>query len=184
MRSSVQPLCLSLFLITALASSSALAQTATFEVEQSIVIDAAQEDVFCFAANPLNDAQWRSEVNEMTADGPWAEGTLYLEDSSLGSNPQYLTETFLQVLEFPTRMVVQTPQDSLFLRAERTFEAMENGKTRFTYHLTVDTRMPRAATGWSLPTWLVRWHYNNVMRRYQRALKQLLEQAPAGLCAQ
>jgi hypothetical protein len=165
-----------------LVSSSALAQT-TFAVTQSVVIDSAQDEVFCFAADPINDAAWRSEVNEMTADGPWAVGTTYYEDSTLGLNPSYLTVTYMAALEFPTRMVVQSPADSLFLRAERTFAGLADGTTRFTYHLEVDTRMPQDATGLLVPTWLVRWHYTNVMRRYQQTLKRLLEAAPRGYCA-
>lgn len=151
------------------------AAAANFEVQNSIVINAPAEAVFCFAGNPENDAAWRSEVNDMTADGPWAEGTLYYEDSTLGLNKHYLTITELEELDYPNLMIVQTPADSLFLRAERSFETLANGKTRFTYKLIVDVRMPLAATGLPVPPLLAKLYYGQVMRNYQAKLKQLLE---------
>lgn len=181
MKTRIRPRLLSAVLV-ALSLVAVPAAADTFVVRESITIDVPQEEAFCFAGNPANDVAWRSEVNTMTADGPWAVGTTYYEDSTLGFNPSYVTVTELVVLDAPTRMVVQTPADSLFLRAERTFERLSATSTRFTYRLEVDTRMPRDATGLPLPTWLVRWHYSNVMRRYQRKLERLLENAPTGAC--
>ena len=147
----------------------------TFTIENTIIIDADVDTVFEFAGNPLNDTEWRSEVNSMEASGPWEVGTIYYEDSHLGLNPHYLTPTILTELERPHRMVVETPEDHLYLRATRTFEPNDDGSTTMTYRLDVDTRMPRDATGLYLPQFVVNIYYNNVMRHYLWRLKNLLE---------
>lgn len=165
----------SLSLIFLSTSAFAQDQIRTFTVENRVTIDADIETVFEFAANPLNDTQWRSEVNAMTASGPWEVGTVYDEDSRLGLNPHYVTPTILTELEAPYQMVVETPEDHLFLQATRTFEELDDGRTRMTYRLEVDIRMPAAATGLSLPPFLVEIYYNHVMRVYLWHLKNILE---------
>lgn len=158
-------------------STSALAdgQVRTFTVENSIVIDADIDTVFEFAANPLNDSEWRSEVNSMEATGPWEVGTVYYEDSHLGFNPHYITPTILKELEAPYLMVAETPEDNLFLQAKRSFDTLDDGKTSMTYRLEVDVRMPADATRFYLPQFFVEIYYNNVMRTYLWRLKNLLE---------
>ncbi len=171
--------------LVCLSTTAALAQSTaveTFELERQIVIDAAQSDVFCFAGNPLNDSVWRSEVNGMFADGPWQVGTRYYEDASLGRKPHYLTTTELRVLDFPRAMVVETPKDALLLRIERSFEELEDGRTRFTYRLIVDTRMPFEATGIRVPAFVSKLYYGRTVSQYQKKLKSFLESAPPGLC--
>lgn len=147
----------------------------TFTVENSIVIEADIDTVFDFAANPMNDTQWRSEVNAMSASGPWEEGTIYYEDSHLGFNPHYITPTILIELDPSDTMVVETPEDNLYLQAKRTFEERENGNTLMTYRLEVDVRMPTDAAGFYIPPLLAKIYYNNVMRVYLWRLKTILE---------
>jgi len=165
------------FLIVYLASTSAFGeeQPRTFTIENSIIIDADIETVFAFAADPLNDSQWRSEVNVMDADGPWEVGTVYYEDSRLGLNPHYITPTVLTDLESPYLMVVETPEDNLYLQAIRVFEELDDGRTLMTYRLEVDVRMPADASGFHFPQFLVEIYYSNVMRCYLRQLKNILE---------
>lgn len=158
-------------------STSALAEgrARTFTVENTIAIDADIDTVFEFAANPLNDSQWRSEVNSMEATGPWEVGTVYYEDSHLGFNPHYMTPTILKELDYPHLMVAETPEDNLYLQAKRSFEELDDGNTLITYRLEVDVRMPADATRLYLPQFLVEIYYNNVMRGYLRQLKNILE---------
>jgi uncharacterized protein YndB with AHSA1/START domain len=150
-------------------------QVRTFTVENSVVINAQVQDVFEFAANPLNDVQWRSEVNTMTASGPWEVGTIYYEDSRLGIRPHYVTPTVMTELEPPHRMVVETPEDNLYLKATRTFEPLDDGRTMMTYRLDVDLRMPVDVTGLYLPRFFVELYYNHVMRVYLSRLRYILE---------
>lgn len=150
-------------------------QVRTFTVENQVVIDAEVQSVFEFAANPLNDVHWRSEVNEMTASGPWEVGTIYTEDSRLGIRPHYVTPAVMIELEPPHRMVVETPEDNLYLRATRTFEPLDDGRTMMTYRLDVDLRMPVDVSGLYLPRFFVELYYNHVMRFYLSRLRYILE---------
>ena len=150
-------------------------QVRTFTVENSVVIDADVQSVFEFAANPLNDVHWRNEVNTMTASGPWEVGTIYYEDSRLGIRPHYVTPAAMIELEPPHRMVIETPEDNLYLRATRTFEQLDDGHTMMTYRLDVDLRMPVEVTGLYLPRFFVELYYNHVMRFYLSRLRYILE---------
>ena len=125
-----------------------------FVVENSIVINRPIDIVFEFAANPLNDEQWRSEVNKIEANGPWEVGTIYKEDSTLGLNPHYKTITKMLELEHPKKMVVQTGQEYLHLRSERTFKELNERKTIMTYHVQVDKGMPYIATKLPAPNFV------------------------------
>ena len=146
-----------------------------FEVIESVVIQANQEAVFCFAGNPLNDPEWRAEVNTMTSDGPWMVGTRYKEESTLLLNPNYVTITSLVVLDFPSQMVAETPKDALFLRSDRRFQRLEEDKTRITYTITLDERLIEDIVGLRLPVFLVKLYYSVVAGKYLRRLKDLLE---------
>ena len=156
-------------------SATAQAQFQTFSVENSIIINADIETVFNFAANPVNDSQWRSEVNAMSATGPWEVGTIYYEDSRLGFNPHYITPTILIELDPTYTMLVETPEDNLYLQAKRTFEELADGSTRMTYRLEVDVRMPSDAAGFYVPPLLAKIYYDNVMSGYLWRLKSILE---------
>ncbi|MDC0253592.1 hypothetical protein OAK75_01750 [Bacteriovoracales bacterium] len=147
-----------------------------FVVENSIVINKPIGKVFEFAANPLNDEQWRSEVNKIKASGPWEVGTTYKEDSTLGLNPHYKTITKMLELEHPKKMVVQTGQEHLHLRSERTFKKLDESKTLMTYHVQVDKGMPYTATKLPAPSFLVKIYYSQVMKSYLQKLKRILEQ--------
>ncbi|MBQ49148.1 MAG: hypothetical protein CMP10_17350 [Zetaproteobacteria bacterium] len=146
-----------------------------FVVERSIEINRPINVVFNYAGNPSFDIHWRNEVNEMTADGPWAVGTNYYEDSTILFNPHYLTVTKLEVLDPPFRMVVQTPPGHLHLRAERTFKVIDDDTTMFTYQLQVDKRMPRKASSMPGSGMVAKPYYYQVMKFYQWRLKRTLE---------
>lgn len=146
-----------------------------FIVENRVLIDADIEEVFAFAGNPINDGEWRAEVNVMEANGPWEVGTQYDEDSHLGFNPHYITPTVMTELDPPHLMVVETPEDNLYLKATRSFEETDDGETLMTYRLEVDKRMPANTLGFPIPVVLARIYYDNVMKTYLWRLKHLLE---------
>jgi hypothetical protein len=146
-----------------------------FELINSIIINRPIDKVFEFAANPMNDEQWRSEVNGIDSDGGWEVGTTYREDSTLGLNPHFETITKMTELEYPKKMVVKTGNDRLHLRSERTFSALGDNKTKMTYKVQVDKTMPFIATKLPVPNFLVKFYYGQVMQGYLGDLKNILE---------
>ncbi|GAA4809667.1 SRPBCC family protein [Nocardioides caeni] len=145
-------------------------------IERSVVINVPAREAFAYAADFLNDPQWRAEVTTMTVDGPRRIGAVYTEDSRLGLRPHWVTLTRLTVWEPDRHVVAETlPTSPYYLRSERTFEELAPGRTRMTYLLEYDAAMADAVFGFPVPPILVELGYATIMQAYLGKLRLLLE---------
>ena len=60
------------------------------KLEESIELPGTLEEVFAFAANPVNDHFWRNEVKKMELDGEFEVGSILTETAFLPLNPNFI----------------------------------------------------------------------------------------------
>lgn len=143
-------------------------------VERSVVVDVPVRRAFRYAADFLNDPEWRAEVNTMTVDGPRRIGAVYAEDSHLGLRPHWVTLTRLTVWQPRRRVVAETlPTSPYYLRSGRTFERISPRRTRMTYRLEYAPEMADAVFGIRVPPVLVEVGYSAIMASYLAKLRHL-----------
>lgn len=150
-------------------------------IERSVVIDRPRRAVFAYAADFLNDPDWRAEVNTMTVDGPRRIGAVYTEDSTLGLQQHWVTLTELTVWKPRRKVAAETLATSpYYLRSQRTFRRTSDGGTRLTYLLEYDAAMADAVFGFPVPPAFVEAGYGAIMRVYLNKLRSLLESGRDG----
>ena len=146
-------------------------------VNRSVNINKPIKNVFDYIADGRNDPNWRDEVNEMILEGEVAVGGFQLERSKLGKHKNYETPTDITVLDYPHKIVLETPKDyRLWLRSTRICESIDESTTRFSYELSFDKTMIKETAGISLPNFLVKFLYTLTVKKYLRQLKAILEE--------
>jgi hypothetical protein len=149
-----------------------------FEIsfEESIVIKSSVENVFKFAADAINDERWRTEVHSINSDGPFATGTVYIEDAFLGFHYNYITKVELKKIEYPTLAFYETTQDNPYkLRSLRLFESIKDNSTKFTYRVYVEEDLIFDILFEGIPLQIAEQGYRSLMRSYLKKLKHILE---------
>ena len=143
------------------------------KVQSSIVIAKPVDQVFAFAANYENDAQWRDEVRQMKyGSQPVQVGTQATEVSKVFLQ-NLTTVTEVTVYELNSKVSSKSISGMVPIVVSREFRPVSNG-TEFTYFLEGDEsgvwvyRMMRPV--------LQRW-YQATVEKYLRTLKQILEAA-------
>ena len=145
------------------------------EMQDTIVIEKSAEEVFAFVSDGNNDPLWRSEVDEMDVQGDIAAGTLLMEYSSFFKFMHTVTPTYFTEFEAPKRIVMETPDDHVWLRSIRQVEPMGPNRSKFIYDLGFDLDLMRQMLPITLPVKLVARSYSRRIRRYLNTAKQLIE---------
>jgi len=147
-------------------------------VKHSVVLDAPIDKVCEFITNPLNDDQWRSEVNDMTIEGGVLEvGAVIAEDAWIGLRRNFITKTRVEILNCPDEALFITTNDNPFyLRSHRYFESIDESSTRFTYDVEFDVKMIPATLGGNWNPDFVSSMYGIQMKRYLNKLKTIVRQ--------
>ena len=173
-----------LLAVATLTGCSVPRQTAPYRtifMQAQIDIHRPIEQVFAFAANPLNDGTWRPEVRDFTASGPLQAGTFYGEVIHIGLRNHYQTKAVVSQLTPPflIRVKAAPGHDRTFV-ADRTFAPLSPGWTRVTYRAQADERVVYDLT--FLPVGLdqAAAYYQWVMKQNLFRLKRILEQDSAG----
>jgi hypothetical protein len=143
------------------------------KVQSSIVISKPVEQVFAFAANYENDAQWRNEVQQLKYGTlPVQIGTQATEVSKVfGQNLTTITE--VTCYELNSKVSSKSVSGLVPIVVSREFRPISNG-TEFTYFLEGDEsnilifRLLRPI--------IQRW-YQATVEKYLRSLKHVLEAA-------
>ncbi len=145
-------------------------------ISKSILINEKIEDVYIHVSNTLNDDTWRTEVNDMQADGAFEVGTTFTEDAHIGLRKNFITKTVLMELIENKKAFYQTPLDAkYFLSSLREVEVVSESKTRFTYTVVFDRAMSRETLGANLPSGLLEFSYGLIMKGYLRNLAELFD---------
>jgi len=145
-------------------------------ITKSITINQDITTVFDHVKNTMNDDTWRSEVNQMQADGPFEVGTTYTEDAHIGLNRSFITKTILADIRKNQRAFYVTPQDApYYLSSLREVERIDDQTTKFTYSVEFDSRMSKETLGINLSPKILAATYGMIMSKYLRNLKRYLQ---------
>jgi len=149
----------------------------SIKLKYSVVIEASQEEVFEFVANPLNDHLWRSEVNRIESSGEIsAVGTEFLENAWIGIQKNFITITRLVEYKAPDRaLFITVDRNPYFLKSDRIFSSLKDGKTLFTYKVDFDKKMVPKTFGINVRPSIVKKLYGILMKKYLRKLKSILD---------
>lgn len=163
-------------LLSLLVSFPAHSQVKLVHISKSIVINRTIEEVFHHVKNTLNDDTWRTEVNSMEADGPFALGTTYIEDAHIGLQRNFITKTVLvNIVENDTAFYVTPKNAKYFLSSLRTVESIGEDQTKFTYTVEFDAMMSKETLMILLPHEVLAFSYGIIMGQYLKNLKDYLE---------
>ncbi len=145
-------------------------------LSKSIIIDKPIEEVFNHVKDTMNDDTWRSEVNQMQADGSFQVGTTYTEDAHIGLRRNFITKTVLVEVRENEKAYYETPDEAKYaLTSLREVEKISDSKTKFTYTVEFDSRMSRETLGLNLRPGILQVSYGVIMAKYLRNLKRYLE---------
>ncbi len=145
-------------------------------LSKSIIINKDISTVFEHVKNTMNDDTWRTEVNQMQADGPFQVGTTYTEDAHIGLRRNFITKTVLVALEENVKAYYETPTQATYaLTSLREVKRIDDEKTEFTYTVEFDSRMSRETLGINLSPSILQVSYGVIMAKYLRNLKRYLE---------
>ncbi len=144
------------------------------KLEESIELTGSLDEVFAFAANPVNDHFWRNEVKKMELDGDFEVGSVLTETACLPLNPNFITITEISELEHNKFIVVQTFENDTYFRVERRFKETENG-VLMTYKIEADIQMVKDILGFSMPLALAKTYYGTVLKLYVNNLKRFIK---------
>ncbi len=146
------------------------------QISKSIVIHKDIETVYEHVKDTMNDDTWRTEVNDMSADGPFRLGTTYTEDAHIGLNRNFITKTVLMGY-FKNKMAYYvTPlKAKYFLSSLRQVKKIDEETTEFTYTVKFDSRMSEETLGINLSPRILEISYGIIMKQYLRNLKRYLE---------
>ncbi len=165
-----------LLLISLLLSSPVYSQVKLVHISKSIIINRPIQEVFELVKNTLNDDTWRTEVNSMEADGPFALGTTYTEDAHIGLQRNFITRTTLVKLIENKLALYLTPEDAkYFLSSLREVISIDEENTKFTYTVEFDSEMSKETLMIHLPNEVLEFSYGLIMNQYLKNLKDYLD---------
>ena len=98
-----------------------------FTFEKSIFINRPVSDVFAYATDPANDAQWQDvEFSEQTSDGPLGAGsTMHSVSKFMGREMDIAAE--VTVYDPPNQFSFRTSSGPIQFEAQQTYESQEGG---------------------------------------------------------
>jgi hypothetical protein len=165
-----------LLIFTLKIGASPLPEQYLTHISRSIIIKKPLSEVFDHVKDTTHDDTWRTEVNQMDANGPFQVGTTYTEDAHIGFNRNFITRTVLLILNPLEKAYYQTPPDApYFLSSLREVKKIDHEMTEFTYTVEFDSRMSRETLGLNLPPTLLELSYGVIMKNYLLNLKSYLE---------
>ena len=144
------------------------------KLEETVELSGSLEEVFAFAANPVNDHFWRNEVKKMELDGEFEVGSILTETAFLPLNPNFITVTEITELEHNKYIAVQTLEGDTYFRVERSFKETQRGVS-MTYKIEADIQMVKDILGFSMPLALAKIYYGTVLKLYVNNLKRFLK---------
>ena len=151
--------------------------TKKVSMTERIVINSLPDILFNYILNGKNDPKWRTEVDKMEFEGEVGLGTIMVEYSSFFKFLHTVTPTEVKVLEAPTKLVLETPDNHpTWLRSIRTIKQLENGKCEFTYELAFSLDAMKQIMPFTPPGKLVSMWYKPRIRKYLKNLKRIIEQ--------
>jgi hypothetical protein len=163
-------------LVLLLLSLNSFATQKLVHINKSVEIDQDIKVVFDLVSNTMNDHHWRSEVNDMSADGEFAVGTIFTEDAHIGLRKNFITRTQLIELHDLKNAFYVTPKDApYFLSSRREVKELSNGKTLVTYTVKFDPKMSRVTVAIPLPRKVLEVSYGLIIKKYLKNLKKYLE---------
>ena len=98
-----------------------------FTFAKSVFIDRPVEDVFAFASDPANDAQWQDvELSELTSDGPQGVGSTTRSVSKFLGRKMDITAE-ITVYDPPNQFSFRTASGPIQFEAQQTYEPQDGG---------------------------------------------------------
>lgn len=161
-------------LLMALAACSPPPRGHHVRMQAQIVINRPIAEVFAFAADPMNDTEWRNETRGFTASGPPALGTLYEEVIDTGIQDGFVMRTIVTGFE-ENRVIRAEGRDGRVFSAQRDFDPLGPNKTRIIYTVAADDHLVREITLLALDPDRAARHYTVIMYSYLDQLKRVLE---------